>query len=277
MDGTESVKEFYSDTFFARVWQNRDPFEAVRQLEGELFRHIKSRRTIRFELEKKGFFLKYHTGCGWKEIFKNLTQFKLPVLSARNEFRAITLLGKNGIKTMTAAAYGCRGWNPANLESFLITNELCNMVSLEDLTKSWKENPPDVKWKRQIIRQLAQAVRGMHQLGVNHRDCYICHFLLNQSQDISASDGGLYIIDLHRAEIRKKVPFRLLVKDLGGLAFSALDLPLTNRDWICFLSVYFGKEFWQQERLLASCRKYALKLYQKEFDRNPTLVRGWQQ
>ncbi|MST95429.1 MAG: hypothetical protein EXS33_09230 [Pedosphaera sp.] len=42
----------------------------------------------------------------------------------------------------------------------------------------------------------------------------------------------LFVIDLHRAQLRDRVPARWLVKDLGGLLFSALDCGLTRRDQV---------------------------------------------
>ena len=94
---------------FARAWQGRDPFEAVAAIEGEVFRHVKSRRTFRFELEGRGYFAKVHHGVGWREIFKHWLRFKKPVLGARNEYEALALLHRVGVDTMTSHACGCRG------------------------------------------------------------------------------------------------------------------------------------------------------------------------
>ena len=37
---------------FAAAWKGRDPFEAVSELEGEVFRKVKSRRTFRVWRER---------------------------------------------------------------------------------------------------------------------------------------------------------------------------------------------------------------------------------
>ena len=60
----------------------------------------------------------------------------------------------------------------------------------------------------------------MHRAGVNHRDCYICHFLLHTDRPIQASDLRLSVIDLHRAQVRDAVPRRWRDKDLAALADS---------------------------------------------------------
>ena len=80
----------------------------------------------------------------------------------------------------------------------------------------------------------------MHGAGVNHRDCYICHFLLHTDAPFDAEDFRLSVIDLHRAQVRHAVPKRWRDKDLAGLYFSALDIGLTRRDLLRFLKVYFG-------------------------------------
>ena len=111
-------------------------FEKVFTLEGEDYRLVKARRTFRFEIDGNGYFAKIHHGIGWKEIFKDLTQFKMPILGAENEYRAIRHLEEINVETMSCAAYGKRGKNPARQESFLITDELANMISLEDFVNA---------------------------------------------------------------------------------------------------------------------------------------------
>ena len=52
---------------------------------------------------------------------------------------------------------------------------------------------------------------------------------------------GLSLIDLHRAQVRDKVPRRWRDKDLSGLYFSALNIGLTERDKLRFLRTYFQR------------------------------------
>ena len=252
------------DPFFAKLWRDADPFEEVERLEGEVFRRVKTRRTFRFELEKRGFFAKVHHGVGWREIFKNLLQWKRPVLGAENEFRALNFLQQLGVDTMTPCAFGVRGRNPAKLESFLITAELAGMVSLEDYCREWAQNPPPFRRKKRLLRQVARMAGTMHRGGVNHRDCYICHFLLDPA---TADDEvpRLYVIDLHRAEIRRRVPRHYLVKDVAGLYFSAMDAGLTWRDELRFIRYYTNRPLKSLEkRFWRDVRKTAFALYRKE-------------
>jgi heptose I phosphotransferase len=79
----------------------------------------------------------------------------------------------------------------------------------------------------------------MHRAGVNHRDCYICHFLLHTDTPVTADSFRLSVIDLHRAQTRTRVSRRWRDKDLAALYFSALGIGLTQRDKLRFLQVYF--------------------------------------
>lgn len=225
---------------FAELWQGRDAFEAVEGLQGQVYRELEARRTLRTEVGGRGYFVKIHRGIGWREILKNLVTLKSPVLGAGQEWRAIERLQHAGVATMTAAAYGERGCNPARQHSFIITEELAPTTSLEDYSRDWATQAPPAVLKWALIREVARMTAAMHLAGVNHRDCYICHFLLHTDTPVSLEQPRLSVIDLHRAQIRDQVPRRWRNKDLAGLYFSALDIGLTRRDLLRFLKVYFA-------------------------------------
>jgi heptose I phosphotransferase len=212
-------------------------FESVSKLDGETYRQVENRKTIRFKWNGKGYFAKTHGGVGWLEIFKNLSQLRLPVLGAANEWKAIEKLTELGIDTMHPVAYVNEGWNPARIHSGIVTRELAQTMSLEDYCASGEMT---LALKRYLIPKIASVSRVLHENGVNHRDYYICHFLM----DLKALDGGepsIYLIDLHRAQIRAQTPTRWKVKDVGGLFFSAFDVGLTERDLYRFMKIYSGR------------------------------------
>jgi heptose I phosphotransferase len=212
-------------------------FDQIMALHGQVYRELEGRRTQRIEWHGDGYFIKQHYGIGWKEIFKNLAQLRLPVYSAKNEWRALALLKKLNIATMDVVAYGERGFNPACTESFLVTKELTQIISLEDLCRDWRIKPPSVRFKWALIKEVARMTRIMHANGMNHRDCYICHFLLDQTTENTLLPR-LYLIDLHRAQIRTVTPERWVIKDLAGLYFSSKDIGLTTRDLLRFIREY---------------------------------------
>jgi len=108
----------------------------------------------------------------------------------------------------------------------------------------------------------------MHRAGVNHRDCYICHFLLHIDKPVTAGDFKLSIIDLHRAQTRPAITQRWRNKDLAALYFSALDIGLTRRDKLRFLKGYFQQPLRQilaeEAALLAWLEGKANKLYDRK-------------
>ncbi|MES2217427.1 MAG: lipopolysaccharide core heptose(I) kinase RfaP [Pseudomonadota bacterium] len=212
-------------------------FDQLMTLQGKIYRELEGRRTQRIEFNGQGYFIKQHFGIGWKEIFKNLFQCRLPILSARNEWLALQRLPKLDVATMQVAGFGSRGINPARRQSFLLTAELTDVISLEDFCKNWRVQPPPVLLKRALIKEVARIARVLHMNGINHRDFYICHFLLAQSS-IESGALKLFLIDLHRAQIRSETPVRWIIKDLAGLFFSSKDSGLTSRDLLRFIREY---------------------------------------
>ncbi|MBS5774559.1 lipopolysaccharide core heptose(I) kinase RfaP [Kosakonia cowanii] len=222
----------------ATLWRGKDAFAEVEKLQGEVFRQLETRRTLRFELAGKSYFLKWHQGTAFKEVVKNLLSLRLPVLGADREWKAIHRLHDAGVDTMHGVGFGEKGANPINKTSFIITEDLTPTISLEDYCADWLTTPPQPRVKRMIIRRVATMVRKMHQAGVNHRDCYICHFLLHLPFDGDEQHLKISVIDLHRAQMRAHVPTRWRDKDLIGLYFSSLNIGLTQRDIWRFLKTY---------------------------------------
>ena len=226
---------------FATSWKDKDPFEEVENISGDVSREVKTRRTLRFDFENNSYYLKLHHGISYGEALKNILQCRLPVLGADREWRAINELAKVGVDTMVGVAYGEKGSNPIKKTSFIITEDLSPSISLEDYCKDWAHNPPAYSIKRMLIKRVATMVRKMHLAGINHRDCYICHFLLALPFDGQESNLKLSVIDLHRAQFRDSVPTRWRDKDLIGLYYSAINIGLTFGDYCLFLKTYFDK------------------------------------
>lgn len=249
-----------------------DPFDYIMGLEGTLYKAANGRRTVRFSLNGRGYFLKAHSGVGWQEILKNLLQLKRPVTGARNEWLGIQRLQSLGVATTPLVGYGQRGWNPARRRSFVITEALPDTVSLEHFCREWGQSGPPaaaIPFKRALIRQVAEIARCLHENGINHRDFYLCHFLLDCSggRVRRLEPPRLILIDLHRVQLRRATPRRWKIKDIGGLYFSSLDLGLTRRDLYRFIRAYRNRPlrdalrlpeeqaFWQAVRARA-CGMY---------------------
>ena len=254
--------------------QNTDVlFSVLDNLEGELYRRVESRRTFRFEFSNRFYFAKLHFGVGWREIVKNLAQLRLPVISARNEFEALQLLEREGIPVPAVVGFSCVGKNPATLRSSIVTKSLVNTLSLEDCCRAGLINP---RRKHCLIPRVAELTRRMHGAGVNHRDCYICHFHLPLDEKDDC-EPTLFIIDLHRAQIRKNTPLRWRVKDVGSLLFSAVEEnTLTKIDLYRFMIAYSNKPLRQtlveDFRFWEKVKARAQSLYLKNHLQLPPLL-----
>ena len=234
----------------AEYFKSDNVFQEIMHLQGKAFRDVPGRKTMQVQLGANSYFIKQHFGVGWGEIFKNLFTFKLPILGARTEKIAIEKLNEIGIATTPLVGFGEQGCNPANLQSFIITKDLGDIISLEDLCASWKTSPPSAVFKRKLIVAVAQLARTLHINGLNHRDFYLCHLCLD-ADALGNNQIKLYLIDLHRMLIHKKPAIQDNMKDIAALYFSSIGMGFTARDYLRFKHYYsqdfesVNNSFWQ--------------------------------
>lgn len=214
-----------------------DVFEYLMQVEGTVYRQVATRQTVKVEMDGRYYFIKRHTGVGWGEIIKNWISCKRPIVSAINEVNAIAALERLQIPTTPYVGHGVQGWHPAGLRSFVMTEDLGNIVTLETLALAWKEQAPALHYKRAIIRRVAEIAGKLHANGIYHRDFYICHFCF-KDEARQQCPPPLFVLDLHRVEIHAKPHSGLQIKDLAALYFSAMDVGLTAGDRLTFFKHY---------------------------------------
>lgn len=218
-------------------------FDKIMDLPGEVYRQVPGRRTLRFIQDGNGYFLKTHQGVGWHEIIKNLLYLKRPVLGADSEWHALHFLNRIGLKVPKPLGFGQKGRNPAKRLSFVIMEEIRDAISLEDFAKQKHGRIDNIRLKRALIFSLANIARTLHMNGANHRDFYLCHFLVSKSftskdSKVAVKHIPLMLIDLHRAQIRRKTPQRWIIKDLGALYYSAMHTNVTRHDLLRFIKIY---------------------------------------
>ena len=247
----DKARDFYlAPDFAALLSPDERSFDGLMAIDGKVYRALEGRRTVRFERGGRAFFIKQHFGVGWREIIKNLFSLRAPVLDAASEWRAIDHLARLDLATARVVGRGRRGLDPARRRSFVVLEELDGVVSLEDLAALWQRQPPAVAEKRRLIADVADLTRRMHAGGLNHRDYYLCHILRRADMPIpfagrEETGNRLYLLDLHRAQIRRQVPRRWRLKDLGGLYFSAMAAELSRGDRLRFIASYEGRP-WRQ-------------------------------
>lgn len=256
-----------------------NPFEQVMALDGEVVRAVDGRRTFRFELGGRNYFAKLHAGVPFWRILRKLMQLRLPILGAEPEWRAIHRLQALNIATTPPVAFGFQcGRNRLRHRSFVITRDLGRTITLEQECRNWVERPPHFAFKRGLIREVARIARILHSDHMNHRDFYLCHFRMELNKDERAVRQGrknprLHLMDLHRAQHHLQLPKRALVKDLGGLYFSALDIGLSRRDFLRFIQAYrqapLRETLQKDAKLWRAVAKRAARQYHREHGKRP--------
>jgi heptose I phosphotransferase len=243
-----------------------DPFAEMMALQGRIYRDVIGRRTMKVELAGQSYFVKQHFGVGWGEIVKNLFIFKTPVLGALTEVKAIEKLLAVGIATTPLVAYGVKGINPATQQSFILTQDLGDITSLEDVCADWATNPPDADFKHRIIVAMAELAARMHGAGLCHRDFYLCHLVLKK-EVLAQGQLDLILIDLHRMLMHESSYGKAAMKDIAGLIFSAMDCGFTDDDWALFKQHYLPQtaKFWQQAE--ARAKQLYTKFHGEKFQK----------
>ncbi len=254
-----------------------DAFKALMQMPGKAFRDVRGRKTIQVALDGKSYFIKQHFGVGWAEIFKNLIAFKKPILGAMTEVNAIQKLSSIGIPSTPLVAYGQQGCNPATMQSFVMTEDLGEIVTIEDLCADWQSYPQS--YKNALIKAMAELARKLHGAGLAHRDFYLCHFVLKK-QDLdseSTTVKNLHLIDLHRMLQGQASNGRAVMKDIAGLYFSAMQYGLSTQDLEIFKQHYLPQNaaFWTQveSRAQALLTKFNSQKFQQRLQKEQSAIR----
>jgi len=241
-----------------------DPFLVAEDIQGEVFRQTANRITKEFTLEGNKYFIKLHYGVGWKEIVKNLLKLRAPTVGAFPEWRALNKLRSLGIDCPEPVVFYSKGINPSNVRSFLVTKSLVNTISIEEALKKGKLQELDFPTKKRFIEKVALISRNLHNNGINHRDYYLCHLHVDSNMDV---EKKIYLIDLHRAQLRTFVPARWASKDIGGLFHSAMGFNLNERDFYRFIKTYFNcslKEALEtHSKFIRTSRARAFRMFMK--------------
>ncbi len=256
-----------------------DIFQAMMHLQGKAFRDVPGRKTMRVQINNKNYFIKQHFGVGWAEIFKNLSSLKLPILGSMTEVRAIQKLDEIGIATTPLVAYGQRGCSPATMQSFVLTEDLGDSVSLEEMLQDSKTYPMTDESKRLMLTEVAKIAVKLHGAGQSkalaHRDFYLCHFVLSR-QNALANHYDLHLIDLHRMLQNQSPNGDVVMKDMAGLFFSMLqnglnaqDLNMWKQHYLPQTTVFWAKVEARAQQLLA---KFNSQKFQQRLAKEKTAI-----
>jgi heptose I phosphotransferase len=135
------------------------------------------------------------------------------------------------------------------LRAALVTVGLPAEISLQRVIR---EQPLPPARRQHFAHELGRLLRAMHDGGVNHRDFYLVHIRVGD-------DDRLYVTDLNRADIRKRVTRRWRVKDVGALLHSAPS-QVTATDKARFARAYFGQRLRERRPFIEAVIRKAARM-----------------
>jgi heptose I phosphotransferase len=159
------------------------------------------------------------------------------------------------------------------LQSFLAIRELTGMMPLHEAIPLAKERSTPLafrNWKREVVRQVVDLIRPLHDRSYFHKDLYLCHFYVpsNLAAEHRADQERLHLIDFHRLKRHKLLWPLFQVKDLAQLFFSSHILGIEVRDRVQFWRLYTGarRPNWMWKLVLRAIL-FKSERYQRHADR----------
>jgi len=162
-----------------------------------------------------------------RDRFKCAVSLK-PVFSdgALHEWDALCRFHALGLKTMIPiAAADCGQRRTCNL-----TLGITGYIRASDLFAD--RSLTDPARRQNIIKKFGKLLGMMHASGLAHQDFYLVHLFIKSSED-----DAVYLIDLQRTIMQRKLAKRWRVKDLAQIMFSS-DPFFSDAETSLFLDTY---------------------------------------
>lgn len=162
---------------------------------------------------------------GGRKIRLHIKRYKRPGdPGPEAEADAIRLLLKNDLPTLEMVGWG----RNADGRGFLITLDLTGYGDAEKAVEAWLAIDS-------IIEPIAELTARLHNAGLHHRDLYLCHFFVNETDP-----ADLRLIDAARVRRLPRWPFgrRWIIKDLAQLVFSLRTAGASEEQIITLLTTY---------------------------------------
>ncbi len=199
-----------------------DTFAAVMTLEGgRVARDFPGRRTVRLEVPPSGgdtlaVYLKRYEANYLSPARRWLRKLGWPGCGdeAAQEWAALRTVRALRISVATPVALGQDCPGTGTTRSFLMTREIPGAIE----GGVWLAQLPQPA-RREFLQRIAAMMRRLHAAGLVHKDFYIGHVLVSTE----AGRVELFLIDLQRVTCPAWFFRRWRVKDIGAMAYSALN------------------------------------------------------
>jgi len=171
-------------------------------------------------------YLKRYLKPSLKDRLKCATSLK-PVFSsgALHEWDALCAFHRVGLNTMIPIAAGAIGSRTCNLTLGITDYVRASELFREILGK-------DQKRRSRLIIGIAEYAARMHRAGLSHQDFYLVHLFIKPHEN-----DEIYLIDLQRVIMQKKILRRWVVKDLAQIQF-ALTPFCSDEELVLFRNTY---------------------------------------
>ena len=129
------------------------------------------------------------------------------------------------------------------LQSFLAVEELTGMVALHEAIPLAQKHLDALTFQpgNELAAEMARLAQLLHQRSVFHKDLYLCHFFIAESDCKQLPDSWtnrVYVIDLHRLARHSVTWLWWQVKDLAQLLYSSEITGVTIQDRLAFWRFY---------------------------------------
>jgi len=194
-------------------------------------------------------YIKRYQPWTFRNTFKALLSFKKPrVFDGLHEWQAILAFHERELPTMTPIAAARHGRHTCNL-TLGITDytRASELVRQDDLS---------ISRRHKLVSQIGTIAGRMHRYGFAHQDFYLVHVFIQEEQD-----DRIFIIDLQRLIMEKRLPDRWRIKDLAQLLFSAYS-HVGKLDIARFITAYnraYGKDL-REKGMLDVIEQKALRI-----------------
>lgn len=139
---------------------------------------------------------------------------------AERAFRTALVLRGAGVGTPTPVAVAERWEGPRLRESHLVTAHVPELTSFRDELERIYSRAPRCTPLMDLLQCVADAVRGLHEAGILHRDLGNQNIGLQRNPDLPAAPWTVFFLDLNRA---RHVESPSLAQ--RGADLARLDLP----------------------------------------------------
>jgi heptose I phosphotransferase len=232
-----------------------------------LGKRYRARLEVTRDGETRAVFLKRYEGESTRNLLQRLWEDGERSAVALREVRVARTLETVGIDTFKPLAWGWQGSRGTSQKSFIVMSQVTG-DSLERWVPRQNFSATNESWrkKQQLVQQLAQFSKQLHESGWFHRDFYLCHIF------IAETDGKiqLALVDLARMFRPRWRVERWRIKDLAQLNFSAPKKYFSRTLRLRFCKIYLGASRLSpaHKKLLRRIARRSEKIAQRESRRN---------